>query len=66
MVIMVGGCIRYSRETRPWIPFHHDNSNVTINVALSDDSAHEGGMLCPRILLSFIHSINQSINQSIS
>ena len=36
---------RYTRETRPWIAFHHDVSNVTINVALSDDAAHEGGRL---------------------
>ena len=36
---------RYTRETRPWIPFHHDTSNVTLNVALSPDGAHEGGRL---------------------
>ena len=36
---------RYTRETRPWIAFHRDVSNVTINVALGDDSAHEGGRL---------------------
>lgn len=36
---------RYTRETRPWIPFHYDNSNLTINIALSPDSGHEGGRL---------------------
>ena len=36
---------RYTRDTRPWIAFHHDVSNVTINVALSDDMGHEGGRL---------------------
>ena len=36
---------RYTRETRPWIGFHHDVSTVTINVALSDDNEHEGGRL---------------------
>ena len=36
---------RYTRETRPWIPFHYDNSNLTINVALSPDTQHEGGRL---------------------
>jgi predicted 2-oxoglutarate/Fe(II)-dependent dioxygenase YbiX len=36
---------RYTRETRPWIAFHHDVSTVTINVALSDDADHEGGRL---------------------
>ena len=36
---------RYTRETRPWIPFHYDSSNLTINIALSPDSGHEGGRL---------------------
>ena len=36
---------RYSRTTRPWIGFHQDVSNVTINLALSDDRCHEGGRL---------------------
>lgn len=36
---------RYTRESRPWIAFHQDVSNVTVNVALSDDAAHEGGRL---------------------
>ena len=36
---------RYTRETRPWIGFHHDVSTVTINVALSDDRDHSGGRL---------------------
>jgi hypothetical protein len=36
---------RYTRETRPWIPFHYDMSNITINVALSADDDVEGGRL---------------------
>ena len=36
---------RYTRETRPWIGFHHDVSTCTINVALSDDAHHVGGRL---------------------
>ena len=36
---------RYSRETRPWIMFHQDVANITINVALSNDCDHEGGRL---------------------
>ena len=36
---------RYTRETRPWIPFHYDNSNITVNVALSADTGHKGGRL---------------------
>lgn len=36
---------RYTRDTRPWIAFHQDVSNVTINVALSDDASHQGGRL---------------------
>ena len=34
---------RYTRETRPWIAFHHDVSSLTINVALNDDACFEGG-----------------------
>eukprot|EP01043_Picozoa_sp_COSAG02_P070640 COSAG02_NODE_12592_length_1521_cov_2.133615_1_plen_302_part_00 len=29
----------------PWCPFHHDVSRCTVNVALSDDSAHGDGRL---------------------
>jgi hypothetical protein len=29
----------------PWCPFHFDVSSHTVNVALSDDSAHKGGRL---------------------
>jgi hypothetical protein len=36
---------RYTRDTRPWIPFHKDVSTVTANVALSADSDHDGGRL---------------------
>ena len=36
---------RYTRATRPWIAFHQDVSNITINVALSADMSHEGGRL---------------------
>lgn len=36
---------RYSVDTRPWIPFHMDTSDVTINVALGSDSSFEGGTL---------------------
>jgi len=36
---------RYSPSTRPWFPFHKDRSEVTVNVALSSDSAHGGGRL---------------------
>ena len=36
---------RYTRESRPWIAFHMDVNNVTVNVALSDDRTHEGGRL---------------------
>ena len=36
---------RYTRETRPWIAFHHDVSSLTINVALNDDACFEGGRL---------------------
>ena len=34
---------RYSAETRPWIPFHADVAETTVNVALCDESAHAGG-----------------------
>ena len=36
---------RYTPHERPWFPFHKDRSEVTVNVALSDDDAHEGGQL---------------------
>ena len=36
---------RYSADTRPFNPFHQDSSRITVNVALSDDSAHVGGRL---------------------
>lgn len=36
---------RYSLSTRPWIPFHPDRYELTINVALSADSNHKGGRL---------------------
>ena len=36
---------RYSIDTRPWNPFHSDAYELTVNVALSDDDAHEGGRL---------------------
>ena len=36
---------RYSRSTRPWIEFHRDRAAYTVNVALADDSAHDGGRL---------------------
>ena len=36
---------RYSADTRPWFPFHHDRSSLTVNVALTDDSEHVGGRL---------------------
>ena len=36
---------RYSPMTRPWIPFHCDRAAYTVNVALSDDSLHSGGLL---------------------
>ena len=35
----------YSSSGRPWIPFHVDRSAVTVNVALSADEAHSGGLL---------------------
>ena len=36
---------RYCPETRPWFGFHTDRSSLTLNIALSDDSAHVGGRL---------------------
>jgi hypothetical protein len=36
---------RYSTQTRPWIPFHADAYEVTVNIALSADDAHSGGDL---------------------
>lgn len=36
---------RYTPSTRPWFPFHSDRSGLTVNVALSDGSSHEGGEL---------------------
>ena len=36
---------RYTAESRPWIPFHSDRAALTVNVALSDESAHKGGRL---------------------
>jgi tetratricopeptide (TPR) repeat protein len=41
------GCFirRYTRGTRPWIPFHCDSASITVNVALNDDADFEGGTL---------------------
>ena len=36
---------RYSAQTRPWLRFHCDRSLLTMNIALSDDAAHDGGRL---------------------
>jgi hypothetical protein len=36
---------RYTRGTRPFIPFHCDKAAYTVNVACSDDALHEGGRL---------------------
>ena len=36
---------RYSRGTRPLLNFHRDACAFTVNVALADDAAHEGGHL---------------------
>lgn len=36
---------RYSAGTRPWIPFHTDAYEVTVNVALGSDDAFGGGAL---------------------
>jgi hypothetical protein len=36
---------RYTVDTRPWIAFHPDAYEVTVNVALSDDDEHGGGSL---------------------
>ena len=45
----------YSRDTRPWIGFHTDLSTVTVNVALSADTSHEGGHL--HAILEGVHQI---------
>ena len=36
---------RYSVDTRPWNPFHTDAYELTVNIALSADDAHGGGVL---------------------
>ena len=36
---------RYTPDTRPWNPWHLDSAAVTVNVALSDDDACDGGEL---------------------
>ena len=36
---------RYCAGTRPWIPFHTDAYEVTVNVALGSDDAFGGGAL---------------------
>ena len=36
---------RYTPSTRPWFPFHRDNSALTANIALSSDANHAGGRL---------------------
>lgn len=36
---------RYSAGTRPWNVFHQDRARLTVNVAVSADSAHTGGRL---------------------
>ena len=36
---------RYSTDSRPWIPFHTDAYEVTVNVALCEDDSHTGGQL---------------------
>ena len=36
---------RYAAHERPWIAFHADSAAVTVNVALSADTGHEGGKL---------------------
>ena len=36
---------RYTPATRPWFGFHVDRSQLTMNIALSDDAAHGGGNL---------------------
>ena len=35
----------YTPHTRPWFPFHKDRSELTVNIALSDDGNHKGGRL---------------------
>lgn len=42
----VGIFIRmYQRGTRPWMPFHRDGNQWTVNVALNDDDEYVGGRL---------------------
>ena len=36
---------RYTAGSRPWFPFHFDQSTITINVALTADCEHTGGAL---------------------
>lgn len=36
---------RYTPERRPWIPFHNDRADASVNVALSADERHQGGHL---------------------
>ena len=36
---------RYTANTRPFHPFHQDRAAITVNVALTDDGAHGGGVL---------------------
>jgi hypothetical protein len=36
---------RYSKSTRPWMPFHIDGNTYTANIALSTPFAHKGGQL---------------------
>jgi len=35
----------YSLHTRPWVPFHVDGAEITVNVALANDTPHTGGRL---------------------
>ena len=50
---------RYSPTTRPWFPFHQDRATMTVNVALSDDAAHEGGrLLC--VYAGKVHRLERS------
>ena len=36
---------KYSPQTRPYITFHADTCDYTVNIALSEDSGNEGGKL---------------------
>lgn len=36
---------RYAHTARPWFGFHRDTGPLTVNVALADDSLHQGGRL---------------------